>query len=200
MIPCKLWCEAKCNSFNLYIMLTFGKPDRETTCDLCGMCGSDQFRLQCLHECPSSDMATRRVAIRRKSKILPPGALMDLTTTKHKSSILKLKSRWRLFFGGEEIWGTLKLKMRFVERSYYIGCFFFLFFEIWGTLKLKMRFVEREYLRNLQGHSVVLWHAQTPRMWPVLELWPVPMQKRSSGWRREIWWSLEGILYGGFNL
>ncbi len=57
------------------IMLTLGSQIG-TTC-LGGY--SDQSRLQCLYECPSSDMALGRVAIRRKSKILPPSALMDLT-------------------------------------------------------------------------------------------------------------------------
>ena len=74
------------------------------TCVACvATAATAQSRLQCLHECPSSDMAMRRVAIRRKSKILPPGALMDLTTKKHKSSILKLKNVDGVFFLGGEI-------------------------------------------------------------------------------------------------
>lgn len=97
-----------------------------------------QSRLQCLHECPSPDMATRRVAFGGKSSwLLPPGALMDLTqTNRKKSSILKLKSRWCLFFWGnlrnlkssrwgllkENIWGTFQVIRWLCDMLKLWGC------------------------------------------------------------------------------
>ena len=82
-------------------MLTFGNPDNKqpVTC-VAKPAATAQSRLQCLHECPSSDMALRGVAFGGKSKILPPGALMDLTQKKQIINLESLKTWMVSFFLG----------------------------------------------------------------------------------------------------